>query len=190
MIAAAAAPAFTKGVATKEWATNFRYACWGLAGDKPYPGDFDGDGKADPSVVRNNAGVGDVYQNRTTAGARVISFGNFTDKYIGADFDADGRNDLAVARDNAGVLTWYFTASGNGLSFSFNRGASGTDYIVPGDYDGDNKTDFVMWRSGAGAGSGDFILLKSFTSPAEFKWGNSGANFAAPDYPVGAYQVH
>ena len=169
---------------------NFRYACWGLAGDKPYPGDFDGDGKADPSVVRNNAGVGDVYQNRTTAGARVISFGNFTDKYIGADLDADGRNDLISARDTAGILTWYFVTSGAGQSFSFQLGASGTDYIVPGDFDGDNKTDFVTWRSGAGAGSGDFILLKTFTSPAEFKWGDSVTPFSPPDYPVGAYQVH
>lgn len=171
-------------------ATNFSYRCWGIAGDKPFPGDFDGDGRADSSVVRNNGGVGDVYQNRTTAGARTISFGNFADRYISGDFDADGKNDLAVARNDSGTLTWYFIDSGNGQSFTFQLGAAGTDYIVPGDYDGDNKTDFVMWRSGAGAGSGDFYLLKTNSSPAEFKWGNSGANFTAPDYPVGAYQVH
>jgi hypothetical protein len=171
-------------------ATNFRYSCFGLPGDKPYPGDFDGDGKADPSVVRNNGGVGDIYQSRTTAGPRNISFGNFTDRYISGDFDGDGRADLAVARDSAGSTVWYFTASGNGLSFSFTLGASATDFIVPGDYDGDNKTDFALWRSGAGAGSGDFYLLKTFTSPVEFKWGSSGANLTAPDYPVGTYQVH
>jgi hypothetical protein len=170
--------------------TNFISACWGMAGDKPFPGDFDGDGKADFSVVRNNGGVGDVYQNRTTAGQRVISFGNFTDKYISGDVDADGRADLMVARTNGGSLDWYFLCSGNQQLFFFTLGNATSDFVVPGDYDGDNKTDFALWRSGPGADGGSFYLLKTFSSPSTFKFGSSAVNLTAPDYPVGAYQVH
>lgn len=171
-------------------ATNFSYACWGAAGDKAYPGDFDGDLRADFSVVRNNGGPGQVLQNRTTAGIRTVNFGDFTDRYIAGDYDADGRADLAVTRANGAAISWYFTKSGSGQSYSFQLGNSATDYNVPGDYDGDNKTDFGLWRSGAGVGGGSFYLLKTFTSPLFFNFGSSTTNLTAPDYPVAAYQAH
>ncbi len=171
-------------------ATNFSYACWGVAGDKAYPGDFDGDGRADPSVVRDNSGPAVVLQNRTTAGVRSVSFGNFTDRFLAGDYDADGRADLAVARASGAILTYYFITSGNGQSFNWNVGNATTDFNVPGDYDGDNKTDFGLWRSGAGADNGTFYLLKTFTSPSAIKFGASSASLTAPDYPVAAYQVH
>ncbi|MBC7910705.1 MAG: VCBS repeat-containing protein [Pyrinomonadaceae bacterium] len=171
-------------------ATNFSYSCWGAAGDKAYPGDFDGDGRADPSVVRNSGGSGIVLQNRTTAGSRTVFFGNFTDRYLAGDYDADGRQDLASARVNGASLTMYFTNSGNGQTFIWDLGSGATDMNVPGDYDGDNKTDFAIWRSGAGADNGTFYIVNTFTSPVFFKFGSSSANLAAPDYPVAAYQAH
>ncbi len=171
-------------------ATNFAYACWGTAGDKAYPGDFDGDGKADPSVVRNNGGVGTLYQNRTTAGVRIFNYGNFTDKYVSGDFDADNRTDLVAVRANGAVLSWFYTASGSGQFFGFDYGNAASDYIVPGDYDGDNRFDFGIWRSGTAADSGNFYLLKTFTSPTVTKFGQSTAPLAAPDYPVATYQAH
>lgn len=169
---------------------NFAYFCWGGSSDKAYPGDFDGDGKADFSTVRNISGVATVLQIFTGGGQRFIPFGQFPDYYLSGDFDADGKMDLASVRAAGPNLTWYFTASGNGQSFSFILGDSVTDFIVPGDYDGDNKTDFAIWRSGAGTGSGDFYLLKTFTSPAEIHWGSSSVGLGAPDYPVAEYQVH
>ena len=171
-------------------ATNFAYKCWGGSSDKAYPGDFDGDGKADFSIVRNVAGEGNVIQSLSGGGARTVIFGVSTDRYISGDYDADGRQDIAVVRQVGPIMTWYVINSGNGQSFSFQLGDSVNDYNVPGDYDGDNKTDFALWRSGTGASSGDFYLLKTFTSPLETHWGSSAASSTAPDFPVGAYQAH
>lgn len=169
-------------------ATNFSYACFGAGGDRAYPGDYDGDGRADFSVVRDNAGNGEIYQQRTTAGPRSLAFGLTSDRYVTGDFDGDNRADLAVVRSTGATLSWFFQKSSTGTLHSFVLGASATDYIVPGDYDGDNKTDFALWRSGAGAGN--FYLLKSFTSPVQFKFGDSAANLTAPDYPVAAFKVY
>jgi FG-GAP-like repeat len=164
-------------------ATTFAYSCWGSAGDKPYPGDFDGDRKYDFSVVRNSGGNGVIYQNRTTAGSRVVNFGLFSDLYVTGDFDADGRTDLCAVRTTAGGYEWNFTDSGNGQTFRFIFGNTG-DYITPGDYDGDNKTDFALWRSGTSGDQGNFYPLKTFTSPNAYKWGQSAGTFTPPDYPV------
>jgi hypothetical protein len=49
-------------------AGNIRGIPFGAAGDKPYPGDFDGDGRYDASVVRNNGGNAQIFQQRTTQG--------------------------------------------------------------------------------------------------------------------------
>jgi hypothetical protein len=171
-------------------ATNFAYACWGTTGDKAYPGDYDGDGKADPSVVRNNASAALVIQNRTTAGARTVSFSNFADKFVSGDFDADNRSDLAAVRNNAGVLTWYFQNSGTGQSFQFDFGNATTDYVLGGDYDGDNKADFGLWRSGTGTDSGTFYIIRTFLPQIGTKFGASAASLAAPDYPVANYLAH
>jgi hypothetical protein len=173
-------------------ATNFAYACWGAAGDKPYPGDFDGDRKADFSVVRNNNGAGLILQDLTTAPDRTVSHGNFSDRYVCGDFDADGRGDLAAVRVNGATLTWYIIKSGGNQAFTFDLGASATDYLVPGDYDGDNKTDFGVWSSGAGANSGNFYIVKTFTSPINQKFGQSSATdvLPKPDYPVATYRVY
>ncbi|MEO7509518.1 MAG: VCBS repeat-containing protein, partial [Pyrinomonadaceae bacterium] len=171
-------------------ATNFSYSCWGSSTDKAYPGDFDGDKKADFSVVRNVGGQATVIQNLTVSGSRSVAFGAFSDYYLSGDFDADGKQDIASVRAAGPNLTWYYTASGTGQFFTFVQGDSVTDLVVPGDYDGDNKTDFALWRSGSGAGSGDFILLKTASSPSEFKWGNSTTGLTSPDYPVANYQVH
>jgi len=169
---------------------SFAYSCWGSPGDKPYPGDFDGDRRADFSVVRNNGGAAQILQRRTTAGVRYVNYGNFADRFVTGDFDADGRIDLTVVRTTGTVLNWIITKSGNGQVYSFNLGNGATDYNVPGDYDGDNKTDYSLWRSGTGGEGGSFYLLKTFTSPVFFKFGQSAGNLTAPDYPVAAYQVH
>lgn len=171
-------------------ATDFAYFCWGGVNDKAYPGDFDGDGKADYSVVRNVGGQGQVIQSFTGGGTRFINFGVFADRYLSGDYDADGRQDLITVSQVGPIMTWYFITSGAGQIFSFQLGASVTDFNVPGDYDGDNKTDFALWRSGPGPGNGDYYLLKTFTSPSTPHWGTSLLSQTAPDFPVGAYQTH
>lgn len=171
-------------------ATPFSYVCWGSAGDRVYPGDFDGDRKADFVVVRNAGGNANIYQNLSGGGTNGFQYGLFTDNFVSGDFDADGRTDLCVVRSGiAGQFVWYLTKSGTGQLVSFNYGNQATDYLVPADYDGDGKTDFAIWRSGAVADSGYFYQLKTFTSPGGVKFGTSTVPLSSPDLPVASTLV-
>jgi hypothetical protein len=154
----------------------------GTTGDKPYPGDFDGDRKYDFAVVRNSGGAAIHYQILTTAGYRALQYGLFTDKFLTGDFDADGRTDFAALRTNGANLDWYVLHSGNGQLFFFPFGASATDVAVPGDYDGDKKTDYAVWRNASGL---NYLWKRTSTSPVSASWGTTS------DYPVAtAVNVH
>ncbi len=166
---------------------SYDYACWGAVGDRPYPGDFDGDKKADFAIVRNVNGTAVHYQNLSGSGFKAFSYGFAGDKFVSADFDGDGRTDLCAVRDSGtGRFDWYVTYSSDGRFFAIGWGSPAVDFIVPGDYDGDGKSDFVVWRSGTGFDNGYFYQFKSASSPVGERFGRSGAALAAPDYPVGA----
>lgn len=64
-----------------------------------------------------------------------------------SDFDGDGKSDVAVWRPSTGV--WYVNRSlDNGFDASqFGGGAFG-DVVVPGNYDGDKKIDYAVYRNG------------------------------------------
>jgi|GEM_PF-2026555 len=65
-----------------------------------------------------------------------------------SDFDGDGASDLAVWRPSTGV--WHISRSGdNGYSASQFGGGSFGDVVVPGNYDGDKKIDYAIYRNGA-----------------------------------------
>ena len=82
------------------------------------------------------------------------------------DFNGDGRTDWAVVRNTGGG------ASGQVTWFVANNGAAGgntvpwgiaTDFFVPGDYDGDLKTDYSVWRPGL-PGVAAWYTLQSSTN--------------------------
>lgn len=155
---------------------------FGTTGDRPYPGDFDGDGRYDLAIIRNSGGAALHFQDLSTDPDRVIPFGAFTDKFLTGDFDADGRTDLAAVRTNGTVFDWYVMHSGNGQLFSFTYGLAASDFVVPGDYDGDKKTDYAVWRSGP---QPNYFWKKTATPPVLAYWG------APTDVPVGIFvNVH
>ncbi len=117
---------------------------WGTVGDKPVPGDYDGDGKTDFSVYRPSTGQWFVLQSSDYAWGPVVAWGTPTDIRIPADYDGDGRTDRAVWRPSDGI--WYIVLSSNQSSFYRNYGMSG-DVPAPADYDGDGRADIAVWRS-------------------------------------------
>ncbi|MBV9959193.1 MAG: VCBS repeat-containing protein [Acidobacteria bacterium] len=70
------------------------------------------------------------------------------------DFDGDNRTDYAVVRSASNTWNWYLQQSSAGFK-SQPWGLSGTDFLVPGDYDGDMKWDIAVWRQGT------FYILQS-----------------------------
>jgi hypothetical protein len=128
------------------------YFQWGMAGDIPAPGDYDGDGKTDFSIVRpstsGGSGVWWIFYSSTLT-YNSISFGlicpppTTCDKVAQADYDGDGKTDPAVFRSSDS--TWYILPSGGGSFYGVQYGL-GTDTPAPADYDGDGKADVAVWR--------------------------------------------
>jgi hypothetical protein len=117
---------------------------WGIDGDEPLRGDFDGDGRYDLAVFRPS----DLkwYSLQTSDGAfRVRKWGQAGDRLVPRDYDGDGKTDIAVFRPTEG--TWYILRSTTGILQAFNWGVS-DDINVPADYDGDGKADFAVYRDG------------------------------------------
>lgn len=160
---------------------NTTFVPWGIAGDFPIPGDFDGDGKNDFVVQRPTSGAG-VFWTRTATGAvSTLSFGFSSDSVVPGDYDGDGKTDFAVARASGGAWNWFIRRSTTGSVVGGPFGLSASDFLTQGDYDGDGKTDIAVWRST----EGNFYVLNSGTNTATgVHWGVTG------DYPVANYNVH
>ena len=87
-----------------------------------------------------------------------------------ADFDGDGRSDLSVFRSG----DWYVQRSTQGFA-GVNWGIAG-DTVIPGDFDGDLKTDFVVYRPTTVESESDlYILYNDGTNRyTGLQWGQPG----------------
>ncbi|MEO6392624.1 MAG: CHRD domain-containing protein [Pyrinomonadaceae bacterium] len=141
---------------------NARYIAWGAntgsatTGDQPCVGDYDGDGKADPTAVRTESGQRVFYTLRSSDGQSVVTiFGaSATDGFFffaPFDIDGDGKQDIAVNRTVGTQRTYFIKRSSDNTVQVITWGASGTGSTAMfGDYDGDGKTDIVARRTVAG----------------------------------------
>ena len=99
-----------------------------------------------------------------TASTLTINSGGPVNTQHVTDFNGDGKTDFSVARNESGTIVWYnydgVSAPPAGITYAF-FGAAATDFIVPEDFDGDNKTDVAVWRPGVGGVAGFYILQSS-----------------------------
>ena len=164
----------------------FQTIPWGQGGDFPAPGDYDGDGKYDFVVQREDSnGVNGRFWVRLATGTQYsLWFGLRDDSVVPGDYDGDGKTDVAVARFDNGQIRWEFEPSGTaGHSvISDTWGVAATDWIAQGDYDGDGQTDYGIYRPGS---PGTFYVMTPIDRRIWTRiWGE------ASDFPAANYNVH
>ena len=134
------------GSATGNYST-YSAGTWGTNGDRPEPGDYDGDGKTDFCIFRPSTGY--WWVTESSSGSQYsFQFGTGTDTPAPADYDGDGKTDAAFFRPDdpsAGNATFYIRRSSDGSYYATQFGLS-TDIPASADFDGDGKADVGVWR--------------------------------------------
>ena len=126
---------------------------FGLAGDTPLTGDYNGDGTLDLVAVRDNTVTGmlDWYFDYSADGTldKTLHYGLIGDEPVAGDFNGDGIFEATVVRPNhwTGGLDWYVDLDRDGYAAEqVTRFGNIGDLVVPGDFDGNGRTDFGVAR--------------------------------------------
>jgi uncharacterized delta-60 repeat protein len=165
----------------------FTYTQFGISTDKLAPADYDGDGKTDFAVLRENPSDparANFYLLQSSNGTfESAQFGASGDVPAAGDWDGDGRADLTVYRDGSqtGGQSYFFYRPSSQPATDFitvQWGASG-DKPVASDFDGDGRTDAAVFRASTGAW---YVLQSSNNQPYSVQFGSNGDKAVPADY--------
>jgi hypothetical protein len=159
------------------------------------PGDFNGDGKTDFSVVRKTGGAAGESQtrwfiltNEATPVESQTEFGTNTDFLTPADYDGDGKDDIAIWRSQTDNSTFFILQSSTNTLRTVRFGLPNDDPSLVQDYDGDGVDDPAIFRKAANPGEkayfwwyGSFGVTKNVEVPVQ--WGSGTDDVGVPgDY--------
>jgi len=132
--------------------------------------DFDGDGKSDVSIVRDESA------SFRSNGTSVFGYGSAREKMRALDkFRKEGRIN-SIGSGPGATNVWYNSNSGTGAFTVTGFGSAATDFIVPQDYDGDGMADLAVWRAEGSTSASFFILQSSNGMVVESLFGQPGDN--------------
>lgn len=149
---------------------------FGFDVDTPAPGDYDGDGRFDIAVFRNEVdGTGTFFiLQSSTNTVRAVRFGLGSDLVIPGDYDGDGRTDIAVVRQGDPFQFFILRSSDNSfLAVTFGEKPQ---IPAPGDYDGDGRTDIAVFDPRNGV----FYILESSSNNTVVRQRQFGQNGDIP----------
>ncbi|MCB0319272.1 MAG: hypothetical protein KDD60_00020 [Bdellovibrionales bacterium] len=110
--------------------------------------DYDGDGKGD-TVIYSDGSPGLLHINDSTGAPFSYNLGDVGDAPILGDFDGDGLMDRGVVRPDqsiSGYIDWQWHSSASGQIITIPTWGLTTDKIAIGDYDGDRRDDYGIYR--------------------------------------------
>lgn len=133
-------------------------------GDQPVPGDYDGDGRTDPAVVRPGSPL-TWFVALSSGGYASFAYGENGDRPMPADYDGDGRTDAAVVRTtgSSGLMqrdTWFTRYSRGGFT-SFEQNGVNGEIPYAADFDCDGRADRAFLSQ---LGNGD-VQWSIYASP-------------------------
>ncbi|HEX8564058.1 MAG TPA: FG-GAP-like repeat-containing protein [Pyrinomonadaceae bacterium] len=140
--------------------------------------DFDGDDVTDIVVVRDNVFF---YALRSSAGFESRAVGSVVAKrFIPEDYTGDGRSEYMSWLNNISASSEFIHQISPGSYSRFRWGWSDFDVPVGGDYDGDGKTDYAVFR--AYDNRYWYILQSSNNQMLAVAWGLSEDKPVPADY--------
>ncbi len=130
----------------------------GKVQDTPIVGDFDGDGTDDIAIlrVRRDGSWERHYVSSAEPSVDVVDgFGRSESDLVmpSCDVDGDGHDDFVVFRGGGRAIrpsAPWFVAPNASPAALWGIGGSKQDRAVPGDYDGDGRCDFAVFRPSEG----------------------------------------
>lgn len=142
---------------------------YGIAGDIPLSGDWDGDGITSVGIYRNGSFF---LRNGNSAGNAHLQFpfGSPGDIPVVGDWDGDGIDTVGIVRGNTIFLRNSNTAGNADLQFAY---GSSTDNFIVGDWNGDGIDTIGAFRPSNG-----FVYLRNSNTTGvadlEFFYGQAG----------------
>lgn len=172
----------------------YRYGSQSDQVDDPYPGDFDGDGRADFRVQRrtditNTGTTPGVFLTLTATGQFSVDyFGINTDRILPGDYDGDGKTDIAISRGfniSPGQIQFFIRYTSGLPDEYIDFGRSSNFNFAQGDYDGDGKDDLALLVAADSANPAQrHFWVRPAANPNQpivYQWGQSG------DLPLAGY---
>ncbi len=148
--------------------------------------DFNGDGKSDYAILRNENNQLVWYILTNGGGAAAYAWGLFnSDRPVPADWDGDGKSDVAIWREAPATQARFYILQSSTNTVRISAfGQTNDDPAVVGDYDGDGKADEAVYRCPTVDGQCTWYYRGSLNNPngnvTYVPWGSGTPGTALP----------